>query len=92
MVKKYKRKPFEIEAIQWNGKNEKEVLEFIKIYYYVSFDGDLVLVSLDGKETTVTIGDYITKDKNGVYEAYKPEEFTKKYELIVTRWNTTQQN
>ena len=81
MVNKYKTKPCEIEAIQWTGKNEKEVLEFVKNKHYVSFDGDLFLITLAG-ELKADFGDYIVKGLRGDFYPCKPDSFVKKYELI----------
>ena len=29
MIKKYKTKPCEIEAVQWDGSNQKEIMDFV---------------------------------------------------------------
>lgn len=81
MVNRYKTKPCEIEAIQWTGKNEKEILDFLKHKYYISFDGDLYLVTLEN-EMKVNFGDYIIKDLRGDFYPYKPDVFVKMFELI----------
>ena len=81
MVKRYITKPCEIEAIQWNGTNDKEVLEFVKNKHYISFDGDLFLITLAG-EMKASIGDYIIKGLRGEFHPCKPDVFAKKYELV----------
>ena len=81
MVNRYKTKPCEIEAIQWNGRNEKEVLEFVKNKHYISFDGDLFLITLEG-EMKASIGDFIIRGLRGEFYPCKPDVFAKKYELV----------
>ena len=82
MLKKYRTKPHEVEAIQWTGQNTEEVLEFLQDKYYVSYDGDLVIVTKQGKAIAVK-NDYIVKD-NGFYPC-NAKEFVERYELIVSR-------
>ena len=81
MVERYKTKPCEIEAIQWTGNNGKEVLEFVRNKYYISFDGDLYLVTLEN-EMKVNFGDYIIKDLRGDFFPCKPDVFVKMFELV----------
>ena len=80
-VKKYRTKPCEIEAIQWTGNNEEEILSFVKNKHYISFDGDLYLITLEG-EMKANVGDYIIKGLRGDFYPCKPDVFQKKYELI----------
>ena len=81
MIRRYKTKPCEIEAIQWTGYNEKQVCDFVKDKHFVSWDGDLMIVTLEG-EMRASIGDYIIKGLRGEFYPCKPDVFAKKYELI----------
>ena len=81
MVKRYNAKPYEIEAIQWNGKNEKEVLEFVGNKHYISFDGDLYLITFQGK-MKARIGDYIIKCLQGDFYSCEPDVFAERFELL----------
>lgn len=81
MIRRYKTKPCEIEAIQWTGYNEHQVCNFIKDKHYVSWDGDLMIVTLEG-EMKASIGDYIIKGLRGEFYPCKPDVFVKKYELV----------
>ena len=81
MIKRYKTKPCEIEAIQWTGRNDKQILDFVKNTHYISFDGDLFLITLEG-EMKATVGDYIIKGLRGEFYPCKPDVFVKKYEEI----------
>lgn len=86
MVKRYRTKPCEIEAIQWNGDNLKEVGEFIGIAL-VSWElkmGDyfnLTIRTLEG-DMKASLYDYIIKGLRGEFYPCKPDVFEKKYELI----------
>ena len=76
----YKTKPHEVKAIQWNGANEKEVIKILKGKYYVSFDGDLIVITKAG-DIKVRLNDYIVEETTGEIYAYSPELFEKNYEL-----------
>lgn len=81
MVKRYRTKPCEIEAVQWNGDNEQELLDFTKGDYYINRDDDLIIETLEG-DMKANIGDYIIKGLRGEFYPCKPDVFEKKYELI----------
>lgn len=68
MIKHYRKIPFEIEAIQWNGSNFDEIKEFCKDIV-IAYDGELVIPILkDGKfiksKEVAHEGDFIIKDKD----------------------------
>ena len=80
MIKKYRKKPVVIEAIQWIGNNLSEIDNFIGR-------------TVDNKETTLvihtlevdmeaSIGDYIIKGVNGEFYPCKPDIFDKTYEEV----------
>ena len=75
MIKKYVKKPIEVEAVQWTGDNAKEIQEFMNIE-------DLAIATIiikwivDGE-----IGDYIIKGVNGGFYSCKPDIFKKTYEV-----------
>lgn len=81
MVKRYKTKPCEIQAIRWNGNNEKEMFYFIRDNYYINHDLDFIIKTLEG-DMRADIGDYIIKGLRGEFYPCKPDVFEKKYELI----------
>lgn len=91
-MKKYRKRPVVIEAIQWDGKGET----FNKI---VKFVGDKLCVCEHGKANTifeqyefaintlegkmqVSNYDYIIKGVNGEFYPCKPDIFEKTYELV----------
>ena len=90
MIKKYRSKPCEIEAIQWTGENLEEIENFAKgrVEYDEIRDGygqmigyAMLLQTLDGTMFT-NYGDYIIKDFRGEFYPCKPDVFEKKYEVI----------
>lgn len=90
---KYRKKPVVIEAMQWNGNNLKEVMEFIESEFkyetntsyatnkFVYFDGRLLLHTLEGT-MQVSFGDYIIKGVKGEFYPCKPDIFEETYEEL----------
>lgn len=76
---KYRKKPVEIEAIQWTGENAKEILAFAKDSY---IDKDNYTLKIDTLEGThiASRGDYIIKGVKGEIYPCKPEIFEMAYE------------
>ena len=80
MIKKYRKKPVIIEAIQWTGKNLSEIDDFIG--ETVENKGTtLVIHTLEG-DMEASIGDYIIKGVNGEFYPCKPNIFAKTYEEV----------
>ena len=78
MVKKYRKKPVIIEAIQWNGKNLAEIDNFVG--GSLKMEGSsLVIHTLEG-DMGASINDYIIKGVNGEFYPCKPDIFDKTYE------------
>lgn len=85
MVKTYVKKPLEIQAIQWTGDNNEEVLEFgsgsiglVAVETYST----LCINTLEG-DMFASIGDYIIRGIKGEYYACKPDVFDQTYEEVV---------
>lgn len=90
---KYETKPCEIEALQWDGKNHRDMWEFLggskeeyiqtsnKNFYidHSKVSGGLIIKTLEG-EHIASIGDYIIKGLKGEYYPCKPDIFEMKYE------------
>ena len=87
MIKKYRKKPVIIEAIQWNGENIDECLDFMREGEDTAFEGVYysdIKIDIKTLEGTMTadIGDFIIKGVNGEFYPCKPDIFEKTYELI----------
>ena len=93
---KYRKKPVVIEAIQWDGKNHREMYNFLESdkvesyiepygrNFYIDHDkvrGGLIIKTLEGKHIA-SIGDYIIKGVNGEFYPCKPDVFFKSYEKV----------
>ena len=80
MYKKYRKKPVIIEAIQWNGENLSEMVEFtrgkVKSHGLV-----LIIPTLEG-DMYASLSDYIIKGVNGEIYPCKPNIFAKTYEEV----------
>jgi len=82
MIKKYKKLPVVIEAVEWNGFNFPEILTFVlpreaKLNSY----GDLFIETLEGNHNAIT-GDYIIKGVEGETYPCKAGIFHKTYEEV----------
>ena len=82
MIKKYVKKPIEIEAIQWTGDNTEEIEEFAKGYICRNFlEKCLLIETLEG-DMKAMIGDYIIKGVDGEFYPCKLYIFEKTYKEI----------
>jgi hypothetical protein len=75
---KYRKKPVEIEAVKFTGKNWGEIETFVPIGRYNS-DGTFQIVNLEG-EHTCAIGDFVIKGVKGEFYPCKPDIFELTYE------------
>lgn len=98
MIKKYKKKPVIIEAIQWDGKNlvdvsaflynktRKEALKEINLSDISCKIWDESIIIREGLtlegRMKADIGDYIIKSVNGEFYPCKPDIFAKTYEEV----------
>lgn len=71
---KYRHRPIEVDAIQFDGSNKEEVIAFTK--------GDVLSGSILGCAIGLIIskGDWIFKESNGKFYLCTPEMFEKIYE------------
>lgn len=80
MIKYYRKKPVEIEAIQLKKDNLIEVRDFVGGCIGVSFTG-VIIHTLEG-DMKADIGDFIIKGVNGEFYPCKPDIFEKTYEEV----------
>ena len=94
-VKKYRKLPVVIEAIQWNGNNQQEIMDFVGKQLRFSrvpaamehnFDCpdsayNFMIPTLEGNMMAVK-NDYIIKGINGEFYPCKPDIFAKTYEQL----------
>lgn len=99
MTKKYRKKPVEVEAIQWVGDNLRQVIDFTGKYYrfdewfssmeeyeaHVKADRNIFKVfTLEGV-MEASVGDYIIKGVKGEFYPCKPDIFEATYEPVSTQ-------
>ena len=85
MVKKYRTKPCEIEAIQWTGENLDNVMSYVGDNLIIEMYGkyiNLYIHTLEGI-MKADINDYIIKGLRGEFYPCKPDVFEKKYEEMI---------
>lgn len=78
-MKIYRKKPVEVQAVQWDGENVSEVLEFCGNARLK--DDNLFIDTLEGTMEAKK-GDYIIKGVKGEFYPCKPEIFEATYEVI----------
>ena len=92
---KYKKKPVIIEAIQWNGQNTKQILEFMgqkvdlsnpiaqdRFYdYELSLKNGWKITTLEGGHIA-SINDFIIKGIKGEFYPCKPDIFELTYDKV----------
>lgn len=78
MIKSYKKVPVTIQALQWTGNNQREVIEFCKGHAKVSSSGSIVIDTLEGT-LTASKGDFIIRGVDGEFYPCKPDIFNKTY-------------
>ena len=92
-MKKFRKRPVVIEAVQWNGKNLHEVIEFTGLHpsankwtweefeEVVKTQG-LKIFALEGK-MNADINDWIIKGVKGEFYPCKPDIFESTYEEVI---------
>ena len=83
MVQRYRKKPFTVEAVRWDGDNIGEIHDFVKrncaVYDWKACQ--LIIVTLEG-EAFANHGDYIVRGTQGEYSVCKPDTFRMIYEPV----------
>jgi len=81
-IRKFKKKPVVIEAVEWKGEVDDTVREFIKDSHTFTNDRrSLIITTLEG-EMEALVGDFIIKGVQGELYPCKPDIFWQTYEEI----------
>ena len=88
MINKYRKRPVEVEAIQFDGWNWREVYQFISnepLMFTQDFRKEeyLFIDTLEGV-MKASVGDYIIKGVHGEFYPCKPDIFHETYEDLNT--------
>ncbi len=75
---KFRKRPVVIDAKQWNGKNEKEIMDFIPNNATVV--GTSVMIKTLEGTMRASAGDWIVKGPKGEFYPVKPDIFAITYE------------
>jgi len=83
---KYKKKPVEVEVVQWDG-DRKAMLDFCGELVrmdpdesMIAFGDDVLLIKTLEGTMKAELGDYIVRGVNGEYYPVKPDIFHQTYE------------
>lgn len=79
MIKKYRKRTVEVEAVQWTGYNIKEITDFTEGNIVTNEDNELYIYTLEGVHLA-SVGDYIIKGIKGEFYPCKPDIFKQTYE------------
>lgn len=80
MIMRVRKKPVEVEAVQWTGENLEEIREFCgdKLQFVFS---SIYINTLEGSHR-VSLGDYVIKGVKGEFYPCKPDIFETTYGRI----------
>ena len=80
----YRKKPVVIQAVQWTGENNVEILQFCSNCYITSSGKtkDLIISTLEG-DMSASTGDYIIKGVKGEFYACRKDIFDLTYETVI---------
>lgn len=80
----YRKKPVVIQAVQWTGENNTEILHFCSTCYITSSgkSKDLVVSTLEG-DMSASVGDFIIKGVKGEFYPCKEDIFDITYETVI---------
>jgi hypothetical protein len=83
MIIHCRKKPIAVEAVEWDGTNHFECMDFCRAIAMETYraNGTLTIPTLEGKMLAMT-GDFIIKGVNGEFYPCKPDIFHKTYEMI----------
>jgi len=87
-VKRYRKKPVEIEALQWTGDNLQECIDFLGDSYgghradrTPGGKSEITVLTLEGRHIA-SRGDYIVRGVQGEHYPVKPDIFERTYDDI----------
>lgn len=76
----YRKRPVEVEAVEWRGDNYDEIARFVGDGQYLH-GPQLLIQTLEGM-MRAQVGDFIVKGVEGEFYPCKGEIFKKTYELV----------
>jgi hypothetical protein len=81
MIRTYRKKPVVIQAVQFTGTNDAEVLAFTGDHAFDPRDNrPTIVVRALGGDVTAEVGDFIIKGVEGEFYPCKADVFSRTYE------------
>lgn len=80
MIQKFRKKPFVVEALQWDGVNSSDILDFITTGCEVNTRTRVVTIPTPEGSMKAQVGDWIIKGVMGEFYPCKDGVFTQTYE------------
>lgn len=83
MAKRYVKKANEIQAVQYNGTNAMEIVDFVDDVIGIDWYENASLEITTNNETIECFkGDYVVKDHKDKIKVYEANEFEKNYSEV----------
>lgn len=83
MSKRYVRKVSEIKAIQYNGTNAMEIVDFVDNVIGIDwYEGASLEITTNNEIIECCKSDYIVKNNKGKFRVYEANEFEKDYSEV----------
>lgn len=83
MSKRYVKRVREIQAIQYNGNNAMEVVEFVGDVIGIDwYENASLEITTDNETIECFKGDYVVKDHKDKIKVYEANEFEKNYSEV----------
>jgi hypothetical protein len=79
---RYRKKPVEIDAVQWDGDNQREIADFLGDDFAGWRADAKVLVRTAEGELTASRGDWIIRGVQGEHYPCKPDIFAATYDPV----------
>jgi hypothetical protein len=81
-MKKYRKKPVEVEAVEFTGENWAEIVEWSGEAVQQHPGRDALVMDAMGGTVTAEVGDYIIKGVDGEFYPCKEQVFIETYDLV----------
>lgn len=78
---RFRKKPVEVSAVQWDGNSLEEIADFTLDYYWSADHQALFIQTLEG-DLKASVGDWIIEGVQGGVYPCKPDVFAKTYEKV----------
>ena len=83
MLRRYEKRVNEIQAIQYNGTNAMEVVDFVDdVVGCYWFEKSSLEITTENEVIVCSIGDYIVKDHKGKIKVHEVNEFETIYREV----------